>query len=199
MSAAEPQSIAAYGIAAKVTRLTVKLIASSDNLPQEAMRFLDKVPYPPCDLPRPARPLPLADLPITDAVGEAQKGGIRADQVELATPELELVPGKTVAITGTRADLDGVTATDIRTIAANIILQDHSRLTFHPAADASLRPRQRPHLRQCRPCHPWRTVAEVMGDGGATRTFQRFRVEIRAADACQARNPRHGAGAGNPA
>lgn len=188
--AAEPQSIAAYGIAAKVTRLTVKLIASSDNLPQEAMRFLDKFLIRRATCHALPEPLPLADLPITDAVGEAQKGGIRADQVELATPELELVPGKTVAITGTRADLDGVTATDIRTIAANIILQDHSRLTFtQPLTHRFVRDSVRICANVALATHG-ETVAEVMGDGDATRTFQRFRLKSGPLTHVSARNPR---------
>lgn len=169
--AAETQSVEAYGLSAKVTRLAVDSTGSAPDGAEVALSSFYIRRSVALALPE---PLVLADLPITQDIGA---GADTADQIELATPELTLMPGKTVAITGERADLRGVTAAEIRTITENIILQDHSRLTFtQPLMHRYVRDTVRVSANVAQATHG-ETVAETMGDGDATRTFQRFRLK----------------------
>ncbi|RQP04698.1 MAG: putative baseplate assembly protein [Paracoccus sp. BP8] len=184
--AAETQGVEAYGLAAKVTRLEVDdkglapdgtLIALSGFTTRGSIAHA---------LPE---PLPLADLPITDPVGQAA-GALGADQVEIATPELQLMPGKVLAITGERADLAGVAAAEIRVLAQNLIVGDHSLLTFtQPLAHRYVRATVRLSANVALATHG-ETVAEVLGDGDATRTFQRFRLKSGPLTHVSARNAR---------
>lgn len=169
--AAETQSVAAYGLSAKVTRLTVDSTGRGPDGTEVALSRFQIRRSVALALPE---PLVLADLPITQDIGASADG---ANQIELATPELSLMPGKTVAITGERADLRGVTAAEIRTVTENIIIQDHSRLTFtQPLMHRYVRDTVRVSANVAQATHG-ETVAEALGDGDATRTFQRFRLK----------------------
>ena len=182
--AAETQGVEAYGLSAKVTRLTVDATGRAPDRTAVALSGFDIRRSVALALPE---PLPLADLPITQDIGAGSAG---ADQIELATPELSLMPGKTVAITGERADLHGVSAAEIRAIADNVILQDHSRLTFtQPLMHSYIRDTVRICANVAQATHG-ETVAEPLGDGDARRTFQRFRLKSGPLTHVAARNLR---------
>lgn len=133
--------------------------------------------------------LALSDLPITDPVGQAT-GALGSDQIELATPELLLTPGKTLAITGERADLAGVTTTEIRQLVQNVIRQDHSLLTLdQPLAHRYRRDTLRVLGNVALATHG-ETVAELLGDGDPTKTFQSFKLKSGPLTHVSARNAR---------
>lgn len=185
--AAEAQGVEGYGLTARVTRLETddrglspqggEPVAIADFATRDTTAFA---------LPE---ALALSDLPITDPVGQAS-GALGADQIELATPELLLKPGKTLAITGERADLAGVTMTEIRQLVGNVIMQDHTLLTLdQPLAHAYRRDTVRICGNVALSTHG-ETVAEVLGDGDATRTFQSFRLKSGPLTHVSARNAR---------
>ncbi len=184
--AAETLSLEAYGQSAKVTRLTVDGTGRAPDGTGAALSNFHIRRSVALALPE---PLPLADLPITQDIGAAA-GGTGANQIELATPELALMPGKTLAITGERADLRGVTAAEIRTIADNIIVQEHSLLTLtQPLMHRYIRDTVRICANVAQASHG-ETVAEPLGDGDATQTFQRFRLKSGPLTHVSARNLR---------
>lgn len=184
--AAETVGVEAYGQSAKVTRLTVDGAGRTPEGTKSALSMFSIRRSLALALPE---PLALADLPITQDIGAAS-GGTGANQIELATPELALMPGKTLAITGERADLRGVMAAEIRTIAENIIVQEHSRLTLtQPLLHRYIRDTVRICANVAQASHG-ETVAEPLGDGDATRTFQRFRLKSGPLTHVSARNLR---------
>lgn len=185
--AAEAQGVEAYGLTARVTRLETddKGLSPRGGQPVAIADFGTRTTTA-LALPE---PLALSDLPITDPVGAAS-GALGADQIELGTPELLLKPGKTLAITGERADLAGVTTTEIRRLVANVIRQDHSLLTLdQPLAHRYRRDTVRVLGNVALATHG-ETVAELLGDGDATRTFQSFRLKSGPLTHVSARNAR---------
>ncbi len=184
--AVEAVGVEAYGQSARVTRLTVPTKGmAADGSQQELTGFQIRN----ATLWAAPEPLPLADLPIRDAVGEAV-GELGADQVEIATPELMLAPGKTVAILGERADLAGVMAAEVRVIRRNEILRGHSLLTFStPLAQRYVRDTVRISANVAEATHG-ETLAELLGDGDATKSFQSFRLKSAPLTHVSARNPR---------
>ncbi|CAM3293398.1 putative baseplate assembly protein [Paracoccus aminovorans] len=185
--AAEAQGVEAYGLTARVTRLETddKGLSPQGGAPVAISDFSTRGTTA-LALPE---PLALSDLPITDPVGQAS-GALGADQIELGTPELLLKPGKTLAITGERADLAGVATTEIRQLVQNVILQDHSLLTLNqPLAHRYRRDTVRVLGNVALATHG-ETVAEVLGDGDATRTFQSFTLKSGPLTHVSARNAR---------
>lgn len=185
--AAEAQGVEGYGLTARVTRLETddKGLSPQGGDPVAILDFgtRDTTAFA---LPE---PLALSDLPITDPVGQAS-GALGADQIELATPELLLKPGKTLAITGERADLAGVTTTEIRQLVQNVIRQDHSLLTLdQPLAHRYRRDTVRVFGNVALATHG-ETVAELLGDGDATKTFQSFTLKSGPLTHVSARNAR---------
>lgn len=183
--AAEAQGVEGYGLSARVTRLETddKGLSPKGGDPVAISDFTTRATTV-LALPE---ALPLSDLPITDPVGQAV-GALGADQIEIATPELLLKPGKLLAITGERADLAGVIMTEIRVLAQNVIVQDHSLLTLtQPLAHVYLRATLQICGNVALATHG-ETVAEILGDGDATRTFQRFELKSGPLTHVSARN-----------
>lgn len=185
--AAEAQGIEVYGLSGRVTRLETDDAGLSPQggdpvaISGFYIRSTTALALP--------DPLPLSDLPITDPVGQPT-AMLGADQIELATPELQLMPGKTLAITGEREDLAGVTLTEIRQLTGNVITEDHSLLTLdQPLAHAYRRETVRISGNVALATHG-ETVAEVLGDGDATRSFQAFRLKSGPLTHVSARNAR---------
>lgn len=121
-----------------------------------------------------SEPLPLARLPIQEDVGA---GSVEADQLTLSTLVLDLAEGQSVVLTGERADLPGVTASEV------LVLDD----VFHSDGFTTLvfrEPIRSPYVRDtvtlnanAVPATHGETIPEeVLGSGDATRTFQGFQL-----------------------
>ncbi|MGV8986148.1 MAG: putative baseplate assembly protein [Cypionkella sp.] len=171
--ACEMQSVEAYGLSAKVTRLEVD---ATGHTPEGTTRDLSSFyTRTAVALAVPER-LPLSDLPITDPIG-LTASDLGADQIELDTADLMLSPGKLVAITGERLDLSGVQVAEIRQIAENILNETHTVLTFtQPLTYSYLRDTVRLNANVAEATHG-ETQVEALGDGDATKPFQRFKLK----------------------
>lgn len=181
----ETISVEAYGLSAKVTRLEIDenlVTATGSTTPASGFQTRRSTIY--------AAPLllELADLPITDDIGASQ-GDLGADEVELDTAELDLFPGKTIALTGERADLAGVVESEILTLADNRMNGGHSVLRF-----------DRPLLRRYRretvtlnanvaEATHGETVSEILGDGDATQKFASFALKSKPLTHVSAKSP----------
>ncbi len=170
----EVLSVEAYGLSTKVTRLEVNSTLTGPNGNVAASDFLTRktTVYAAPD------PLPLAALPITDHIG-AESGDLSADQVELGSAQLSLFPGKTVALTGEREDLAGVVASEILTIADNVLNDGFSVLTFtSQPAHAYLRDTVTINGNVAEATHG-ETVSETLGDGDATTPFATYALKSK--------------------
>lgn len=175
----EPVSVAAYALSAKVTRLEIDAnLTGSQNdgsgglqkVAASGFRTRTTTVYGAPEM------LPLAELPITTDVGD---GGSApgADAIELSVPVLDLLPGKSVAIEGERADLPGVTAAEIRTIAETALTGGFTVLTFtQPLAHRYMRETVTLNGNVAEATHG-ETVAESLGDGDATKPFASFALK----------------------
>lgn len=182
----ETTGVDAYGQSARVTRLELE---SEGWTPEGTRVAVSSFEIRDSSLFAMPEELALSDLPITDPVGVAA-GDLGAHQIELSTPELLLEPGKQLAITGERADLAGVTAAEIRTLAKNEIVRGHSLLSFTiPLAYRYVRGTVRICANVAEATHG-ETTAELLGDGDATKSFQRFRLKATPLTYVSARNPR---------
>lgn len=170
----ELMSVEAYGLSIKVTRIEVNASLQAPTGTVAASGFLTRktTVYAAPQL------LPLALLPITDDVGAAGDA-LSADQVELGSAQLALFPGKTVALTGERADLVGVTASEILTIADNVLNDGFSVLTFSAQpAHAYRRETVTINANVAEATHG-ETVAEIIGDGDATQPFATYALKSK--------------------
>ena len=184
--AVETIGVEAYGQSARVTRLEVE---SEGFAPDGTRVALSGFQIRDSSLFAMPEALLLSDLPILDPVGAAF-GDLGAHQIELDRAELLLEAGRTIAITGERADLAGVMACEIRTLARNDIVRGHSLLSFTtPLAHQYLRETVRLSANVAEATHG-ETVAETLGDGDATKSFQRFRLKGAPLTHVSARNAR---------
>ena len=170
----EVMSVEAYGLSTKVTRLEVDatLAGPSGSVWASAFHTRKTTIHA-----APVR-LPLAVLPITDDVG-ADSGKLTADQVELGSAQLALFPGKTVALSGERADLTGVRASEILTIADNVLNGGFSVLTFTgQPAHAYRRGTVTINANVAEATHG-ETVSETLGDGDAARPFATYALKAK--------------------
>lgn len=186
VGAVETVGIAAFDQAARVTRLEVRSSGiGADGSALSAASFDIRG----STLFAGLQPLELAELPIATAVGEASDATTPA-QVEIASAELMLLPGKTLILTGERADLPGVMAAEVCTLADNEITGGHSRLTFtSPLAHRYVRASVRLSANVVQATHG-ETHAETLGDGDSRQSFQSFRLKSAPLSHVSARNPR---------
>lgn len=111
-----------------------------------------------------SRPLDLADLPIVDP---AAGNGVILDGAYL-----ELAIGQTVILTGARADLGGVIASEAVTIADIAFIDGYTTLTFEQSLTNSyVRAAVTINANVALATHG-ETVQEVLGSGDASRPFQ---------------------------
>lgn len=170
----ELMSVEAYGLSSKVTRLEIDATLSGPGSTIGASNFLTRktTVYAAPQL------LPLAVLPITDDVGAAS-GDLGADAVELASAQISLLPGKTVALSGEDADLAGVRVSEILTIAENVLNDGFSVLTFSSQpAHRYLRKTVTINANVAEATHG-ETVHEILGDGDAARPFASYPLKSR--------------------
>lgn len=162
-------SVEAYGMSAKVTRLEVNatftgpngnVAASGFKVRRTAIYAAPKV-------------LDLAPLPVIGDVGTANDI-TDAEQLLLSTAEPALLPGKTVALTGERADLAGVTQSELLTIADNTVQNGVALLTFtRQPAFTYVRGTTTLNANVSEATHG-ETNTEILGDGDATRPFATY-------------------------
>jgi predicted phage baseplate assembly protein len=111
-----------------------------------------------------SRPLDIADLPIVDPVA--------GNSVILDGSYLELAVGQIVILTGTRADLDGVIASEALVIADIAFTDGYTTLTFRQSlANSYLRGTVTINANVAPATHG-ETVQEVVGSGDASQPFQ---------------------------
>ncbi len=167
-------SVEAYGLSTKVTRLEVNAALAGPSGVNQASGFLTRK----TTIYAAPQPLLLADLPITHDIGAAH-GDLGADAVELGSAQLSLFPGKTVALTGERADLAGVIASEILTISDNVLNNGFSVLTFNAQpAHAYLRDTVTLNANVAEATHG-ETVIEIIGDGDAARSFATYPLKSK--------------------
>ncbi len=113
-----------------------------------------------------SRPLDLAELPIVDPVG--------GTGVTLNGTYLELAVGQTIILTGMRADLAGVTASEALTIADIIFIDGYTSLIFQQTlVNTYVRASVTINANVARATHG-ETVQEALGSGDASQSFQSF-------------------------
>lgn len=171
----ETVSVEAYGQSGKVTRLKT---AASGTGADGSTVDLDGFPTRRTSVFCAPEALPLAELPITEDVG-APSGDLGADAVELSGPQLFLLPGKTVALTGERSDLVGVTETEILEVAEATLQSGFTTLTFtanlaHPYKRETVTI----NANVAEATHG-ETVMETVGDGDARVAFQSFTLKSK--------------------
>lgn len=172
--AVETLSVEAYGLSAKVTRLELNATLTSPSGTVPASSFLTRK----TTVYAAPQTLPIADLPITSDVG-ASAGDLGADEVELATAELALFPGKTIALSGERADLAGIHASEILTLADNRLNGGFSVLKFtQPPAHSYRRETVTLNANVAEATHG-ETVSEILGDGDATKPFAAYKLKSK--------------------
>ena len=108
--------------------------------------------------------LDLADLPILDPVA--------GNRVILDGTYLELAIGQTVMLTGTRADLDGVIASEAMVIADIGFTDGYTTLTFQQSLTNSYARASVTINANVAPATHGETVQEVLGSGDASQAFQ---------------------------
>ncbi|MEE4109668.1 MAG: putative baseplate assembly protein, partial [Halieaceae bacterium] len=169
----ELMSVEAYGLSAKVTRLEVNsTLVKPEGGSESTSSFMTRT----TTVYAAPEQLDLAVLPITDDVG-AESGELGADSLELGGAYISLFPGKTVAISGERADLAGVRASEILTIADNVLNDGFSVLTFtSQPAHRYLRGSVTLNGNVASATHG-ETVEEILGDGDAARPFASYRLK----------------------
>lgn len=167
-------SVEAYGMSAKVTRIEVNATLTGPTGSQAASGFAIRR----TTIYAAPRLLDLAPLPVLGDVGAAD-GPAGASQVILSTAEPALLPGKTIALTGERADRVGVIGAEILTLAENTITKGVSVLTFaRQPAHIYLRDTVTLNANVAEATHG-ETVAEVLGDGDATRPFATYALKSK--------------------
>ncbi len=167
-------SVEAYGLSTKVTRLEVNAALAGPSGIVQASGFVTRK----TTIYAAPQPLPLAALPITHDVGAAH-GLLGADAIELGSAQLSLFPGKTVALTGERADLAGVIASEILTISDNVLNDGFSVLTFTAQpAHTYLRDTVTVNANVAEATHG-ETVVEIIGDGDAARSFASYPLKSK--------------------
>ncbi|WP_373636767.1 putative baseplate assembly protein [Yoonia sp. BS5-3] len=167
--AATAISVEAYGMSAKVTRLTLDATLTGPDGGVATSVFKTRRTSV---FAAPKR-LDLAPLPVSGDVGAANDI-TDADQLLLGTAEPALLPGKTIALTGERADLAGVMQSELLTIADNTVQNGIALLTFtRQPAFTYARETVTLNANVAEATHG-ETVTEILGDGDATQAFATY-------------------------
>lgn len=111
-----------------------------------------------------SRALDVADLPIVDPIA--------GNSVILDGSYLELAIGQTVILTGARADLDGVVASEAMVIADITFIDGYTTLTFGQSLTNSYVGATVTINANVAPATHGETVQEVVGSGDASQPFQ---------------------------
>ncbi len=118
-----------------------------------------------------SRPLALAQLPIAEDIGA---GTQEASQLTLDTLVLDLTPGRAIAVTGERADMDGVVTSEVVLLSDVVHADGFTTLFFKTALQQRyLRASATLNANVVAATHG-ETVNEVLGSGNGTSANQRF-------------------------
>jgi hypothetical protein len=171
-------SRAAFTLSSKVTRL--KLAGATDAIlgnfkMRETTVWLART-----------EPLDLADVPITEAVPEASD----PSRIELDGPYVELGSGRTLVLTGERADLDGVVESELLTILEAEVTGGHTWLTLRRPPVHRYKRRSTTLTANVALSTHGEHVRETLGGGDARVAFQRFRLRQPPLTWVSAANPR---------
>lgn len=167
--AAATIAVEAYGMSAKVTRLTVDATLTGPDGDVAASGFKTRR----TSVYAAPKMLDLALLPVTGDVG-ASNDITGVDQLLLSAAEPALLPGKTIALTGERADLAGVMQSELLTIADNTVQNGVALLTFtRQPSYTYVRETTTLNANVAEATHG-ETTTEILGDGDATRAFATY-------------------------
>ncbi len=148
-------SRSAFALSAKVTLLTLSSNADFEHFKLRETTVLAQ-----------SEALVLADLPIPNPV--------QGNQVTLDGVFLRLRSGQKVILTGERADLPGVKASEVRTLAEVKVERRLTTLTFQESlAYSYVRPTVTLNANTAFATHG-ESVTEVLGSGDAGQPYQRF-------------------------
>ncbi|WOJ90434.1 putative baseplate assembly protein [Methylocapsa polymorpha] len=148
-------SRADYGLSGKTTRLRVD---SADGFSGLSLRETTVYVQ--------SEQLPLADLPILDPVAGAS--------VTLDRTYFGLTIGRSVVLTGARADLDGVVESEVLTLSDVTFGAGYTTLSFDQAlANSYVRDSVTVNANVALATHG-ETVREILGSGDSSQPFQRF-------------------------
>jgi hypothetical protein len=155
VQSARDLSRADYTLAAKITRVR---LSSSEHFTDYTLRGTSV-------LAQSAR-LTLAELPIADTVAR--------DRIVLNGAYLQLVEGRPIAVSGERADLAGVTDTEIVTIADIVFSDGYTELVLATAlTNEYVRATVTINANVAVATHG-QSTGQAIGSGDATASFQEF-------------------------
>jgi hypothetical protein len=159
------RSLADFALSARVTGVTVKDPDGTDPSDLDDFKMRSTTVH------AVSRYLPLAALPIEASFG---KGTAEETQLTLDSMVLGLAKGRAVVITGERADLAGVVASEAAILEEVVHSGGLTTLFFEePLANEYVRSTARINANVARATHG-ETVSEVLGSGDASRPNQRF-------------------------
>ncbi len=111
-------------------------------------------------------PLPVADVALDDPVS----GG----SLTLDGAYLSLAAGQPVAVTGTRADKQGETASEVVTISGLSLVDGYTVLTLNPQLTGTYVRSTVTVNANVAPATHGQTTTQILGSGDASQTFQNF-------------------------
>jgi len=159
------RSLADFALSARVTGVTVKDPSGEDPVDLDDFKMRSTTVH------AVSRHLPLAALPIEASFGQ---GTAEASQLTLDSMVLGLTRERSVVITGERADLAGVVASEAAMLAEVVHNGGFTTLFFEePLTNEFVRSTARINANVARATHG-ETVTEVLGSGDASRPNQRF-------------------------
>jgi len=156
-----------FTISGKLSRLTVELPTSVSDLSGFRMRTTAVLAA--------SERLTLADIPIDDPV-PTQNPVSNDDQAVLDTLYLGLKPGQNVIITGARSDLNGVTASEARSLKDVSVVAGFTVISFDRPLDYKYFRNALSISANVAAATHGETVKETLGSGNAIQKWQRFNL-----------------------
>ena len=154
-----------FTISGKVSRLTVMLPEGQTNLSAFKMRTTSVLAV--------SEPLMLADLPIDDPV-PSQDPVTNDDTIVLDGVYLGLKKGRNIILTGQRADLAGVSASEVRSLKDVRVIAGFTVISLdQPLAHSYIRKTVVINANIAASTHG-ESVQETLGAGDASQQWQRF-------------------------
>jgi len=162
ITAAADASRADFAMSAKVTRLTLGDPTGLGGFPVRSTAVHAR-----------SERLALAERPLT--------GEVAGSSVTLEGLQLRLLPGRRVALTGERADLEGVVTSEVRTLKRVVHRMEDgtTRLAFDRPLAHAYRLDTVTLNANVAPATHGETKSEVLGSGDASRAAQTFRLRTR--------------------
>ena len=151
----------------EVTHTDFTLSGKVSELRIACNQSLAEFPIPGTTVLCQSEPLTLAQTPVTDSVA--------GDTIVLDRAYLGLIAGQKAILTGERADLDGVTAAEMRPLKKVILEQGFSVITFDSSLDNPYkRPTVQINANVALSTNGETMPVEVLGSGDGSQAFQTF-------------------------